>query len=126
MKTILRQALITPRNYPRICARIVPQDQREAIRPGIIISHYAFTNSQGQQGYVIISHTTQRAGICFAEGRTEWGTWHEETGTITTDVGRIYNRVGEQVVAEEDRRPVQAETPRSSGGAEEGKDGWMG
>jgi hypothetical protein len=95
MRTILKQVLITPRNYPRIYARIVPQDQREAIRPGIIISHYAFTTSQGQQGYVIVSHTTQRAGIFFGEGRSEWGRWAEATGTITTDGGRMYNRVGE-------------------------------
>src|SRR2546429_3174472 len=97
MKTILRHLLITPRNYPRICTRIVPQDQREAIRPGIRISHYAFTYLQGQTGYIIVSHTTQRAGICFAEGRTAWGRWDEETGTITTDGGRFYNRVGEEV-----------------------------
>jgi hypothetical protein len=95
MQSIAKQVLITPRNFPRIAARIVPQDQREAIRPGIIVSHYAFTNAQGQQGYVVISHTTQRAGICFGEGRSEWGTWNEETGTITTDGGRMYNRVGE-------------------------------
>jgi hypothetical protein len=69
----MKHALITPRNYPRIAARLVPQDQREAIRPGIIISHYAFTNRHGESGYVIISHTTRRAGICFAEGRTKWG-----------------------------------------------------
>jgi hypothetical protein len=59
MRTILKQVLITPRNYSRIAARVVPQDQREAIRPGIIISLYAFTNAQGQQGYVIVSHTCQ-------------------------------------------------------------------
>jgi len=87
--------LITSRNYLRIYARIVPQDQREAIRPGIIISHYAFTNAQGQQGYVIVSHTTQRAGIYFGAERSEWGTWSEETGTLATDGGRMYNRVGE-------------------------------
>src|SRR5438445_12167588 len=97
MKTLLKQVLITPGNYPRIYARVIPQDQREAIRPGISISHYAFTNSQGQQGHMIISHTTRRAGICFAEGRTGWGRWNEETGTITTDGGRWYNRGGEEV-----------------------------
>src|SRR5215813_14217138 len=99
MRTILRQALITPRNYPRIATRIVPQDQRDAIRPGIIISHYTFTTRQGQDGYVIISHTTRRAGLCIADGRTEWGTWSEETGIITTDSGRLYNRRGEMVFA---------------------------
>ncbi len=111
MKTILRQVLITPRNYRRIAARIVPQDQREAIRPGIIISHYAFTNSQGQQGYVVISHTTRRAGICFADGRTEWGRWSEETGTIITDGGRLYNRVGEEVGDAEDQLLAPGEVP---------------
>jgi hypothetical protein len=95
MKPILKHVLITHRNYPRIVARIVPQDQRAAIRAGIIISHYAFTTRHGQQGYVIISHAARRAGICFAEGRSEWGTWSEETGTITADDGRLYNRVGE-------------------------------
>jgi hypothetical protein len=95
MKTLLKQVLITPGNYPRIYTRVIPQDQREAIRPGISISHYAFTNSQGQQGHVIISHTTRRAGICFAQGRTEWGKWDEEAGTIITDGGRLYNRAGE-------------------------------
>ena len=75
--------------------RKAAEDQREAIRPGIIISHYAFITQDGQQGYAIVSHTTQRAGICFAEGRSEWGRWSEETGTITTDGGRMYNRVGE-------------------------------
>lgn len=99
MRTIFKQTLITPRNYPRIAARIVPQDQRDAIRPGIIISHYAFTNRQGQDGYLIISHTTQRAGLCVAAGRTEWGRWSEETGTITTDSGRLYTRRGEMVFA---------------------------
>jgi hypothetical protein len=44
MRTIVKQVLITPRNFPHIAARIAPQDQREAIRPGIIITHYAFTN----------------------------------------------------------------------------------
>jgi len=73
----------------------VPQDQREAIGPGFIISHYAFTISQGQQGYVIISHTAKRAGICFSQGCSESGGWSEETGTITTDAGRMYNRLGE-------------------------------
>jgi hypothetical protein len=99
MRTIVKQVLITPRNYRRIYARIVPQDQREAIRPGITINHYAFTNAQGQQGYVIVSHTTRRAGICFGEERSEWGAWNEETGTITTDSGRMYNRVGETLFA---------------------------
>ena len=97
MRTILKQVLITPRNFPRISARIVPQDQREAIRPGILISHYAFSTQDGQPGYVIISHTTRRAGICFADGRSEWGAWSEQTGTITTDGGRLYNRVGERL-----------------------------
>jgi hypothetical protein len=50
MRTIIDQGLITPRNFPRIAVRVLPQDQREAIRPGILISHYAFTNLQGQQG----------------------------------------------------------------------------
>jgi hypothetical protein len=95
MQTILKQVLITPRNYLRIAARVVPHDQREAIRPGIIISHYAFIRQDGQQGYVIISHTTQRAGICFGEGRSEWGSWSDETGTIMADGKRVYNRVGE-------------------------------
>jgi hypothetical protein len=99
MRTILRQVLITPRNYPRIATRIVPQDQRAAIRPGLIISHYAFTTRQCQDGYVIVSHTTQRAGLCVAGGRTEWGSWSEETGLITTDSGRLYNRRGERVFA---------------------------
>ena len=112
MKTILRHLLITPRNYPRICTRIVPPDQREAIRPGIRISHYAFTNEQDQQGYVIISHTTQRAGICFAGGRTEWGRWDEETGIITTDGRRRYNRAGEEVCDAGDRLLAQGEAPQ--------------
>ena len=38
MKTLLKQVLITPGNYPRIYARVIPQDQREAIRPGISIA----------------------------------------------------------------------------------------
>lgn len=97
MKLILRQALITPRNYSCIAARLIPQDQREAIRPGIRISHSAFTNSHGQQGYVIVSHTTRRAGICFAEGRTQWGKWNEETSIIVTDTGQRYTYAGENV-----------------------------
>jgi hypothetical protein len=99
MRNILKQVLITPRNYLRIAARIVPHDQREAIRPGIILSHYAFTTQDGRQGYVIVSHTTRHAGICLGEARSEWGTWHEETGTISTDSGRMYNRVGEPLFA---------------------------
>jgi hypothetical protein len=95
MRTILKQVLITPRNYLRIAARIVPHDQREAIRPGIIVSHYAFRTLDGQPGYVIVSHTAQRAGISFGEGCSEWGRWSETTGTITTDGGRMYDRVGE-------------------------------
>jgi hypothetical protein len=91
--------LITSRNFHRIRARIVPQDQREAIRPGIIISHYGFTTHDGQPGYVIVSHTTRRAGIWFGADRSEWGTWNEETGTITTDGGRMYNRIGERLFA---------------------------
>jgi hypothetical protein len=35
MKTILKRTLITPGNYQRIYTRIVPQDQRDAVRPGI-------------------------------------------------------------------------------------------
>jgi hypothetical protein len=95
MQTLVKQGLITPRNFPRLSTRIVPRDQREAIRPGIIIRHYGFTTQHGQSGYVLISHTTQRAGICFGEQRSEWGRWSAETGTITTDGGRLYNRVGE-------------------------------
>jgi hypothetical protein len=112
MQTLVKQVLITPRNYLRIAARIVPQDQREALRPGIIISHYAFTNSQGQQGYVIVSHTTRRVGIYFGAERSEWGTWSEETGTITTDGGRMYNRVGEQLCEMGKQGLGQSEAPR--------------
>jgi hypothetical protein len=112
IKTILRCLRITPGNYPRIVARIVPHDQREAIRPGIRISHYAFTNQHGQQRYVIISHTTRRAGICFAEGRTEWGTWDEEAGTLITDGGRLYNRAGEEVADSRTQILEQGEAPR--------------
>jgi hypothetical protein len=111
MRTILRQVLITPRNYPRIATRIIPQDQRDAIRPGIIISHYAFTTRQGQEGYVIISHTTQRAGFCVADARTEWGNWSEQTGTITTDSGQLYNRRGEIVCAIESQPAGQGTAP---------------
>ena len=111
MKPILKQVLITPGNYRRICARIVPHDQRDAIRPGIRISHYTFTGSQGQPGYIIISHTTGRAGICFAGGRTEWGKWDEETGTITTDGGRRYTLAGEHLADERPQLREQEETP---------------
>jgi hypothetical protein len=97
MKIILKQALVTPGNYPRIAARIVPQDQRDAIRPGIRISHYSFTNRQGQQVYIIVCHTTNRAGISFAEERTLWGRWEQETGIITTDDGRRFTCGGEEV-----------------------------
>src|SRR5262245_36318586 len=97
MKTILKRALVTPGNYPRILTRIVPPDQRDAIRPGLVVSHYAFTNSQDLHGYFIISHTTRRAGICFSAERTQWGRWNEETGIITTDGGRRYTRLGEEV-----------------------------
>jgi hypothetical protein len=112
MQNILKQVLITPRNHLRITARIVPQDQREAIRPGIIISHYAFIRQDGQQGYVIVSHTTQRAGICVGKERSEWGAWNEETGTITTDGGRMYNRVGEMLFAVGEQDLGQYEAPR--------------
>jgi len=97
VKIILKQTLVTPGNYPRVAARIVPQDQRDAIRPGIRISHYSFTNRQGQQGYVIICHTTNRAGVCFTDERTQWGRWNEESGLITTDDGRLFNSGGEEV-----------------------------
>jgi hypothetical protein len=111
MRTIVKQVLITPRNFPRIATRIVPQDQREAIRPGIIISHYGFTTHDGQQGYVIVSHTTQRGGICFGEGRSEWGRWSEETGTINTDAGRMYNRLGEPLFEVGNQGLGQSEAP---------------
>ena len=114
MKPILKQVLITPGNYPRLAARIVPQEQREAIRPGIRVSHYAFPDPQGQPGYVIISHTTQRAGICFAEGRTEWGRWDEETGTLTTDGGQRYTLAGENV-SEERNHPREQEATLQTG-----------
>jgi hypothetical protein len=104
MKPILRQTLVTPHNYSRIATRVIPQDQREAIRPGIRISHYAFINQRGQSGYVIISHTTLRAGICFAEERTVWGTWNEDTATITTDDGQQYTCMGEAVYDSPDQR----------------------
>ena len=110
MKPILKQVLITRGNYQRICARIVPQDQRDAIRPGIRVSHYAFTDPQGQQGYVIVSHTTGRAGICFAEGRTAWGRWDEETDIITTDGGRRYTLVGKNMADERQQLREQEET----------------
>ena len=97
VKIILKQTLVTPGNYPRIAARIVPQDQRDAIRPGIRISHSSFTNRQGQHGYVIIFHTTRRAGICFAEERTLWGRWLEELDVIETDDRRLHNCGGEEV-----------------------------
>jgi hypothetical protein len=111
MQIILKQVLITPRNYLRIAARIVPHDQREAIRPGIIVSHYGFITQDGQQGYVIISHTTQRAGICFGEAGSEWGTWNEELGTISTDGGRMYDRVGEPLFAVGDPCLERREAP---------------
>jgi hypothetical protein len=111
MKTIINQVLITPRNFPRLIARIVPQDQREAIRPGIIISHYAFTTSQSRQGYVIVSHTTRRAGISFGAERSEWGAWNEELGTITTDGGRMYNQVGESLSEVGNQYLGQSEAP---------------
>jgi hypothetical protein len=66
MRMIYHQVLITPRHFPRPRARIGPLDQRAAIRPGISLTHYAFTTPQGQPGYVIISHAAQRAGICGA------------------------------------------------------------
>jgi hypothetical protein len=73
MKTIGKQVLSTSRNFLRISVRLVPQDQREAIRPSIIISHYTFITKDGQAGYVIISHTAKRAGICFSEVRSTAG-----------------------------------------------------
>jgi hypothetical protein len=97
MKTILKRTIITPGNYQRIAARIVPQDQRDAIRPGLAVSHYAFTDRHGQPGYLIISHTTRRAGICFGEERTRWGWWDGETWLLTVDDGRLYNCGGEEV-----------------------------
>ncbi len=97
MRTLLRQVLITPGNYRRIAPRIVPDDQRQEIRAGIIISHYTFQTAQGQAGYGIISHTTQRAGVCRDGQPSVWGTWNAQTGTITTNDGCVYNRLGEVV-----------------------------
>jgi hypothetical protein len=108
MRTIVRETLVTARNYPRLCQRIVPADQKAALHAGIVISHYAFTNRLGQSGHVIVSHTTRRAGICFAGERTEWGAWCEETGTITADNGKLFNRVGElifEAVIQTEERP---------------------
>jgi hypothetical protein len=116
MKPILKRVLITPGNFRRISARIVPLDQREAVRPGIRISHYAFTDAQGQQGYVIVCHTTGRAGICFAAGRTEWGTWNEQLGTLTTDGGQRYTRAGEPVA--EESNPLREQEDRLQAGPE--------
>jgi hypothetical protein len=116
MKTILKQALITPGNYSRIAARIVPQDQRDAIRPGIVVSHYPFTNSRDQRGYITISHTTKRAGICFAEEHTQWGRWDEETHTLTTDGGQRYTLAGQNVA--KGRDPLREQEDRLQAGPE--------
>ena len=97
MRKLLSQILIIPTNYRRIAARITPADQRVAIRAGIIISHYAFRTPQGQPGYGIISHTTRRAGVCIADAPSLWGAWSEQTGTLTTADGLVYNRLGELV-----------------------------
>jgi len=75
-----------------------------------------FVVRQGQPGYLIISHTTRRAGICFAEGRTEWSRWDEETGTITTDSGQRYHRVGEKVCDAGDQLLAQGEAPSAGVG----------
>jgi hypothetical protein len=122
MPAIFKHVLITHRNFQRIRAGIVPVDQREAIRPGIIITHFAFTSPQGQPGFVVISHTTQRAGICFADRRSEWGTWSEQSGTITTDGGRLYNRVGETVFEVGDQSLGQGKPPAESCDAEYAED----
>jgi hypothetical protein len=99
MRTIFKHVLITPRNFRRISAGIVPPDQRAAIRAGIYITHYTFTNRQRQTGFVIISHAAQRAGICVAGGPSAWGRWSAEDGRIITDAGRVYSREGEQLYA---------------------------
>jgi hypothetical protein len=97
IRLLLKAVLITPPNYRRILTRIVPEDQRYAVRAGIIISHYTFTTPDGQTGYGIISHTTRRAGVCIASNPTIWGAWSEQTGTITAAGGLVYNRLGELV-----------------------------
>jgi hypothetical protein len=107
MKHILKRAVITPGNYPRIAARIVPQDQRDAIRPGLVISHHAFINSPGRQGYVIVCHTTRRAGICFADERTQWGRWDEESDILTTNHGQQFTRLGDEVYDAVDQDSAQ-------------------
>src|SRR5262249_49607496 len=85
---------MTPSNFHRIRVGILPQDRREAIRAGIVTSHYALTRWQNQRGYVLISHTEERAGILCEGERLEWGTWSEEAGTCTAPSGRIDSRKG--------------------------------
>jgi hypothetical protein len=94
MKHILKPTIITPGNSPRIAVLIVPPDLCEAIRPGIKIGHYAFINRHEQHGYVIVCHTTRRAGICFTDERTQWGRWDEESDIIMADDGRQLTRMG--------------------------------
>ena len=96
MRRIIRHVVVTPRNLTRIQARILPRDQREAVRPGILLTHYAFRTPQGRCGFIIISHAACRAGICF-EGPSEWGHWSPEEHLIRTDTGRIYTSEGELV-----------------------------
>jgi hypothetical protein len=97
MRAIVRHVLVTPRNLLRVRAKILPRDQREAIRPGILLSHSAFTTRQGRTGFLIISHAARRAGICFEDQPSEWGRSCPEEHCILTDTGQIYSCTGERI-----------------------------
>src|SRR5262245_10005341 len=113
MRYIMRHLLVTPRNLTRIQARILPPDQREAVRPGILLTHYTFRAPQGRRGFIIISHAARRAGICF-EGPSEWGHWSAEEHLIRTDSGRIYTSAGELVSEISWRKREDQEIPQES------------
>jgi len=85
----MERVTITPENYERIMAKIMPKDQRRQLTYGDVISYYRTEEDEDEPLHITIWHNHGRAAACWVWD-SEWGNWDEVEQTITLDEPGAY------------------------------------
>jgi hypothetical protein len=94
---------VCEKNIDEIKDAVKPEEHRQRIRVGDIISHYGFVNRHGVAGTLTVWHNLGIGAIQFGKG-SFWGKWRDDRYTLKLDPengGEEFDLAGDVVERDE-------------------------
>src|SRR4051794_6217966 len=92
LQTAIVRAPVTANNWDEFVHTIKARDQRREVKIGDVISHFYDEDFDNEEIEVLIWHNHGRAAVCYYDGDSEWGNWHDDEQTIHLDDPDLWGR----------------------------------